>query len=160
MDTAYPLRVHIGPKPHQDLILFNGLQVSRLIRFEVYCWAIDVIVITRYEVGGCFPELVDAPDDSMSNEKYPLKLQFGHTGDDTTVYYKSRPLGYLKGIDVQLEIGADSVYRRNIVIKAYCMEQELIDELVKIKGVEVIVEPHDTRTEVPLIKGRTETSNA
>jgi hypothetical protein len=122
-----------------DLILLNGLRLEQLTEFELHA-GVDQPLVTYYGVIGAFPnKQSDAPENTMSNKAYPLRISVGANADDVLVIYMSRPIGLLKEIYVRLFMH-EGKPKRILRLTTYKMPDELRDALLNL-GVEVIIEP-------------------
>lgn len=144
MDTPRPLRIHFGLN-RPVLILFNNKHLGRLCRFQLHASCEEPLVKTTYEVGGCYPDWENPPDDGMSNKAYPLRMAFSHNINDSVITYKGRPIDFVKDILLVFEADAEPPrYCKKPTIRMTIYEHknfdELIEELLDL-GVEVITEP-------------------
>lgn len=91
-----PLRIHVGPE--NELILFNNQPIGALTCFELD-YAPNEIVRSKYECVGCFPYLLaEAPERSLSNRDFPLRIYVGPHSDEKfteqalNVWFYGKPL--------------------------------------------------------------------
>lgn len=144
MFIAQPLRIHVGPE--LELILFNNKLIGGLIAFELAC-APENVVHTKYDCAGCFPFLLpEAPERSLSNQDFPLRIYVGpHSDEDFTqqllnVWFYGRPLP-VQSLYLRLHGQEKRIIRLTLTTE---LPQDVFNALLDL-GVEVIVEhaPHN-----------------
>src|SRR5512136_1466176 len=96
MLIAQPLRIHIGQV--QELLLFNNQPLGGITCFELD-FKPGEVVRSKYECIGCFPILLThAPEKSLSNTEFPLRIYVGPESDERVydqklnVWFHGRPL--------------------------------------------------------------------
>jgi len=133
-----PLRIHVGPE--NELILFNNQPIGALTCFELD-YNPDEIVRSTYECVGCFPYLLaEAPERSLSNKDFPLRIYVGPHSDAKfteqvlNVWFYGRPLAVQRAF-LRLHCDEKRIIRLTLTTE---LPQEVLDALLDL-GVEVIV---------------------
>lgn len=139
MLIAQPLRIHVGPE--LELLLFNNQPIGGLTHFELDFQSAQAIH-TQYACAGCFPFLLaEAPERSLSNAEFPLRIYVGPPSDETftdqhlNVWFYGRPLP-VRQILVQLHADAKRIIRMYLDT---ALPSEVLSALLDL-GVEVIVD--------------------
>lgn len=139
MLIAQPLRIHVGPK--QELLLFNNQPLGGLTSFELD-FKPGNVVYSKYECAGCFPFLLtEAPERSLSNKDFPLRIYVGPHSDETfteqglNVWFYGRPLP-VQAAQLRLHTQEKRIIRLTLTTE---LPQEVLEALLDL-GVEVIVD--------------------
>lgn len=138
MLIAQPLRIHVGPE--EELLLFNNQPLGGLISFELD-FKQESVVHSKYECAGCFPYLLTAaPERSLSNTAFPLRIYVGPRSDESftqqelNVWFLGRPLPVYQ-LFVQLHAEQKRIIRMYLTQQ---LPQEVLDALLNL-GVEVVI---------------------
>jgi len=139
MLIAQPLRIHVGPE--QELLLFNNQPLGGLVSFELD-FKPDAVVYSKYECAGCFPFLLtEAPERSLSNQDFPLRIYVGPHSDETfteqvlNVWFYGRPLP-VQAAQLRLHAKEKRIIRLSMTAE---LPKEVLEALLDL-GVEVIVD--------------------
>ena len=139
MLTAQPLRIHVGPE--LELLLFNNQPLGGLISFELDFKPRNVIY-SKYECAGCFPYLLtEAPERSLSNKDFPLRIYVGPHSDEKfteqilNVWFYGKPLP-VHAAQLRLHAQEKRIIRLTLTAE---LPQEVLNALLDL-GVEVIVD--------------------
>ena len=123
------IRLHIGPDA--KVLLVNKKRVENLHAFTLKTNPL----LTAWTCAGGGPVYGPTPDDIFSNESFPLRLLLGDGTNQhaVKVVLLSRPLGYIKSIEIDLHPDRKDLIR---FVFAMPMHQDIVDTLVSY-GVEV-----------------------
>lgn len=139
MLIAQPLRIHVGTE--QELLLFNNQPLGGLIAFELD-FKPGNVVYSKYECAGCFPYLLtEAPERSLSNKDFPLRIYVGPHSDEKfteqtlNVWFYGRPLP-VHAARLRLHAQEKRIIRLTLTTE---LPQEVLNALLDL-GVEVIVD--------------------
>ncbi len=134
-----PLRIHVGPDV--ELLLFNNQPIGALQCFELDFKPGNAVRST-YECVGCFPYLLtEAPERSLSNKEFPLRIYVGPRSDENflqqelSVWFHSRPLPVQQAF-LRLHGQEKRIIRLTLTSE---LPQEVLNALLDL-GVEVIVD--------------------